>query len=369
MRIAHLSVGDVFSAKWTASQAQDGHEVHLITQEEPLEPPGQLVTCHRLPFPRPFGYYLNAWSLKRLLKRIQPDLLHVHYATGFGTLGRLCGFRPCVLSAWGSDVLSAPSESRIMRMTVNQNLKHYDCVCVTSRVMEKAVRNLVPALFSIITPIGVDTSVFTSRHRPPGAHLTVGTVKTMDPIYGIDDLLRAFAVVRQRLKDSQDDRARDLRLSIVGGGPSLEEYRKLAVDLGIAEVTTFHGQLPNAIVPDLLAGMDIFVALSRSESFGVAVIEASSCGIPIVASDAGGLPEVVKNGETGFVVPAGDIEKAANALDRLICDRELRHKLGAQGRAFVQHNFEWAKCHEMMYGIYRQALARSGRTKMQIRVG
>jgi len=368
VRIAHLSVGDVFSAKWTASQAQDGHEVHLITQEEPLEQPGPLVTCHRLPFPRPFGYYLNAWSLKSLLKRIQPDLLHVHYATGFGTLGRLSGFRPCVLSAWGSDVLSAPSQSRIMRMTVNHNLKHYDCVCVTSQVMEKSVRSLVPTLLSIITPIGVDTRLFTPHHHSTDAHLTVGTVKTMDPIYGIDYLLQAFAVVRKRLRDAQDERAGDLRLSIVGGGPFLEEYRELAVILGIAEVTTFHGQLPNAMVPDLLAGIDIFVALSRSESFGVAVIEASSCGIPIVASDVGGLPEVVKDSETGFVVPAGNIEKAADALDKLICDRELRLNLGAQGRAFVQQNFEWAKCHEMMYGVYRQALERSGRTRMQIRV-
>jgi glycosyltransferase involved in cell wall biosynthesis len=369
VRIAHLSVGDVFSAKWTASQALDGHDVHLITQEAPLEPPGPLVTCHRLRFPRPFGYCLNAWSLKRLLQRIRPDLLHVHYATGFGTLGRLSGFRPCVLSAWGSDVLHAPSQSRILRVMVNQNLKHYDCVCVTSRVMERAIRRLVPSLNSIVTPIGVDTRVFAPRDRSADAHLTVGTVKTMDPIYGIDYLLQAFAAVKKRLSDSHDDRTGDLRLSIVGGGPSLEEYRKLAGNLGIADVTTFHGQLPNAMVPNLLSGMDIFVALSRSESFGVAVVEASSCGIPVVASDVGGLPEVVKDKETGFVVPPGDIEKAADALERLICDRELRLNLGERGRAFVQQNFEWARCHEMMYGVYREAQARSGRTKIQIQVG
>jgi len=361
MRIAHLSVGDVFSAKWTSSQALDGHDVHLITQAPPLEPPGRSVTCHRLPFGRPWGYYLNVWHLRRLIKHIQPDLLHVHYATGFGTLGRFCGFRPAVLSAWGSDILSTPNISKAMRARVIKNLRHYDCVCVTSEALLTGIRKLVPELRCTVTPFGVDTGRFAPRQRPLTGTITVGTVKTMHPTYGIDSLIRAFAAVRNRLMGLKDPSAGLLQLLIVGGGPCLKEYRDLAQRLGVAEVTSFRGQLPNWMVPDVLAEMDIFVALSRSESFGVAVLEASACGIPVLVSDVGGLPEVVKDGETGFLVPAEDVARSASALETLVCDPVLRRRLGLAGRAFVQNRFEWVESHKMMYSVYARALSTSGK--------
>jgi glycosyltransferase involved in cell wall biosynthesis len=368
MRIAHLSVADVFSARWTTSQALDGHDVHLISQAAPQEYQGRSVTCHQLPFSPPFGYYLNVWHLNRLIDRIQPDLLHVHYATGFGTLGRFCGFRPCVLSAWGSDILITPKKSKAMRARVIKNQINYDRICVTSEALAAGVQNLVPDLASTVTPFGVDTRCFAPRQRSLTQRITVGTVKTMHPIYGIDLLIRTFAAVRERLMLLQDPSAPCLQLLIVGGGPCLEEYRDLAKRLGVAEVTSFRGRLPNSTVPDVLAEMDIFVALSRSESFGVAVLEASACGIPVLVSDVGGLPEVVRNGETGVIVPAENVARAAAALETLVCNSDLRRRFGSAGRAFVQDRFEWAEVRKRVYPVYAQALS-SSRDKNRERCG
>lgn len=114
------------------------------------------------------------------------------------------------------------------------------------------------------------------------------------------------------------------------------------------------GSAAHARVPSLLQGFDVFVAMSRQESFGVAVAEASAAGLPVVASNVGGLPEVVVDGETGFLVQSGDAEALAGCLDRLLADEALRDRMGAAGREFVARHFDWEDSVTQMMSIYGQ---------------
>ena len=358
-RVLHLSVGDPFTARLLNSQVRSGWDIHLATLISPTEV-FRGVALHRLPFAPPFGYYLNMWRLRKLLCQLAPDLLHVHYGTGNGTLGRLANYRPCVLSVWGSDIMITPHRSRAMRKRVVRNLAHYDCVCATSKVLMESTRDLYPALRDVEqTPIGVDTSVFlpTADAKDPNV-ITIGTIKTMEPTYGIDVLLRAFAVVKRRVLDKGNPHGKYLRLLIVGGGQKLAEYRALANSLGIGDESAFIGQVPNHAVPDYLNRMDIFVALSRAESFGVAVLEASACELPVVVSKIGGLPEVTVNGVTGFIVPPEDPEAAGAAIERLCNERSLRLSMGRQGREFVRAQYEWSKCLDTMMSVYARTMGR-----------
>jgi glycosyltransferase involved in cell wall biosynthesis len=117
--------------------------------------------------------------------------------------------------------------------------------------------------------------------------------------------------------------------------------------------------VPHTEVPNELAKIDIYVALSRmdSESFGVAIIEASAAGRPVVVSDAGGLPEVAVEGKTGFVVPRENPVAAAGALERLIFDPELRHKMGVAGQQHVAENYSWDVCIMKMVEMYESTIA------------
>ena len=92
------------------------------------------------------------------------------------------------------------------------------------------------------------------------------------------------------------------------------------------------GPVPHEKVPDILGQLDIYVAASRWESFGVAVLEAAACGLPVVVSDVGGLPEVVEHGITGFVVRREDPGSVADALIRLVSSGELRRRMGDAAR-------------------------------------
>src|SRR5690606_38202825 len=118
-----------------------------------------------------------------------------------------------------------------------------------------------------------------------------------------------FALLRQRVGGEL------LRLRIVGDGPDRRELESRAAPLGNA--VQFVGAVPHDDVQQQLQLIDIYVAASRKESFGVAVIEASACGLPVVVSDADGLSEVVDDGVTGLVVRGASPLALANAIELL----------------------------------------------------
>ena len=96
---------------------------------------------------------------------------------------------------------------------------------------------------------------------------------------------------------------------------------------------------------------------SRAEAFGVAALEAQACGLPVVASNVGGLPEVVRDGETGLLVPPEAPQALAAALMTLIQDPQLRADMGRNGREWVLERYEWRHNVDEMLGIYERVKA------------
>lgn len=187
MRLAVLASGDIHQAKWINSFAQAGHEVHLIAQDPAEEDVRAQV--HILPFRRPWGGVLNAWSLRRLLKKIAPDLLHVHGASLDGMLGRLSGFHPSVVSVMGNDVCVFPHASRLTRRILVDNLKYYDWIGSTSEYLAKQILQFLPGEKKLtITPFGVDTRIFApnpagrDRTRLHGSSTCLSTIKIKEPL-------------------------------------------------------------------------------------------------------------------------------------------------------------------------------------------
>ncbi|RZU99606.1 glycosyltransferase [Spiribacter vilamensis] len=364
MKVALLAGGSsIHTIRWANGLDEAGVEVHLITQHPLLEPVGASVHVHEFPARGVPGYCTMVPGVRRLLREIQPDLVNAHYASGYGTTARLVGYRPWLLSVWGSDVYDFPDKTPLHRWLVRQNLRAADAVASTSHCMAERTRFLARDLGEIaITPFGVDREAFLSvsprkgDESGEGQEVIVGTVKSMAPKYGIDTLLRAFAAVRERLQSEGSALADRLRLRLVGDGPQAEELQVLAKGLGIAAATTFVGRVPHGEVPQELEKLDVYVALSRMESFGVAIIEAGAAGLPVVVSDAGGLPEVTLEGKTGFVVPREDPGAAAEAILRLVQYPELRTRMGAAAQTHVNQNYSWPACIETMQGVYKATI-------------
>lgn len=338
------AASSVHLMRWANAFAQRGHEVHVATQHAAVEGFDPEVRVHRFPHRMGMGYIMNRPRLRRLIRTLAPDVVNAHYASGYGTLMVRAG-APLVLNVWGSDVYEFPDAGPIQRWLLRRNLLRADRVVSTSEVMAKRTLQVCPAVGSItVVPFGVDVQRFV-----PGTDarsgITIGTVKSLAPKYGIDTLLSAFAAV------AGDDA--DLRLRIVGGGPQQEALRTMAERLGISERVDFVGAVPHEQVPDELRKLDVYVALSRthSESFGVAVIEASACGLPVVVSRVGGLPEVVEEGVTGLIVPHDDAEAAADALRKLLASEALRRSMGEAGRRRVERMYAWPHCVDRLLDV------------------
>ena len=336
--------------------------MYVISQHPLNEPFAPGVNVYLFPFRGALGYFTMVPGVRRLLKRLRPDIVNAHYASGYGTTARLVGYRPWVLSVWGSDVYDFPYKSPLHRWLVQKNIMGADAVASTSHCMAEQTRNIACAVGTIaITPFGVDMEQFqgaipVSQAQPE--RWVIGTVKTMADKYGIDTLIQAFALLLGKLQQSDAALAAQLQLRLVGGGPQTYALQQLAAQLGVINQVEFVGQVPYAQVPYALASFDIYVALSRldSESFGVAIIEAGAAARPVVVSDAGGLPEVTIQGVTGIVVPRDNPQAAADAIDILLRDENLRLRMAAAAQQHVAQNYSWSVCVTTMLRMYGQTV-------------
>ena len=360
MRVVLLGNADnVHVQRWVDALAARDLDLTLVTQHKPVgwTSPDR-VRMRVLPFRGPIGYFANAPRLKRILRDVRPELLNVHFASGYGTMSALVGFPRTVLSVWGSDVFDFPYRSWVAGRLIRRNLRRAQRIASTSHVMAAQVRRLVPEVAAVdITPFGVDSDAFHPQAGSRAAgECTIGTVKTLADKYGVDVLIRAFS----RLATDPDILGSGirLRLVVVGDGPKRESLEELTGQLELDAQTQFVGKVAHRDVPAWLNRMDIFVAASRldSESFGVAVIEASSCALPVVVSDAGGLPEVVQQGETGLIVPREDVAALHAAMKRLVLDADLRQTMGSAGREFVRREYEWDSCVDRMLSCYEAVI-------------
>jgi glycosyltransferase involved in cell wall biosynthesis len=340
------------AVRWANGLAEKGVDVHFVTQQKMFWNLDDRVCIYDLPYKGALGYFLNVFKIREVFKSINPDLVNVHYASGYGTLARLARLKPVLLSVWGSDVYDFPNKSNIHERLLCRNLLYADAIASTSESMAKYIKDRFDIYSHIyVTPFGVDVDFFKPcpNLETYPKEIVIGTVKTLSKKYGIDTLIRAFKVVCDNLSETYS-----LKLEITGDGPDRDELVELAENLGVLDKVTFFGFLDKEGVLERINNMDIYAALSRldSESFGVALLEASSCEKPLVVSDVSGPAEVVKDGITGFVIPRNNSGLAAKKLIELICDPDLRKKMGRLGRAHVCAKYSWDQSLNVMLNVY-----------------
>ncbi|CAM5566282.1 glycosyltransferase family 4 protein [Streptomyces abikoensis] len=137
-------------------------------------------------------------------------------------------------------------------------------------------------------------------------------------------------------------------LLVVGGGPYEDDLRKLAEETGVARAVRFTGAVPWEELPAHYGAGDVFAMPCRTrrggldvEGLGIVYLEASATGLPVVAGDSGGAPDAVLEGETGYVVKGGSPAQAADRIVTLLRDPELRARMGARGRQWVEEKWRW----------------------------
>lgn len=201
-----------------------------------------------------------------------------------------------------------------------------------------------------VIPNGLDTDVFRPV-LPPSRRRRVIVVSNLRPEKGHDVLIDAAVVILQRFPDA--------RFDLVGAGPELPAIRARLAARGIENAFTLLGQRDD--VAALLAGADIAVLPSRTESLPNSVLEAMATGLPVVASAVGGIPDVIDDGRTGRLVPAGDPSALASAICGLMDDPSVGTRLGGAARAEVLGRFSFSRMVSAMETLYIDEVTRRGR--------
>ncbi|MDG1332152.1 MAG: glycosyltransferase [Crocinitomicaceae bacterium] len=305
------------------------------------------ISADEIKSSRKFGklsYFSAQKEARKFAKSIEPDIVHAHYASSYGTLARQLGHPRTVLSLWGSDVYEFPKRSPIHRALFKKAVKFAKVVCSTSRDMAQEAKKYVDREM-IITPFGVDMNRFVLAEVKTMMEMTtIGTVKSLEEIYGVDRLVSLYAEYQSKV-------ATPTRLYIYGDGSQKEALVAQAKSLGIEDHVTFHGRVEGDALVEAFQSLDVFVALSRRESFGVAALEAQACGVPVLVSNVGGLPEVTSL-ETGIIVDEGAPELWSDSLINA-ADASRDAKTGISTRQFVQDNFSHEVCVDKLIEVYR----------------
>lgn len=358
MRVLLLSAANnIHTIRWANGLASKGLDVKVCSihdVDSRNEKFTDKVSVSILKSKPPQGYFLAANELKKIVSLFNPDIINAHYATGYGTLARLSGCQPYLLSVWGSDVYDFPKNSKIHRLFLKKNLQAAAAIASTSHCMAKEVLKTLETKPIFITPFGIDHNLFIPNRKinREGSQIVIGTVKTLEEKYGIDILIQAFSLVREMIDYPS------IKLAIIGKGSQLDNLKQLAVNLNLQEQIEFKGFIEHSALPIHLNNFDIYAAFSRldSESFGVAILEASANGLPVVVSDADGLKEVVIHESTGFVVSKKNVKQAAEKLLLLIQDSKLRVSMGDAGRKHVVDHYTWERSLDIMIQAYQDTI-------------
>ena len=355
MRVVYLADAPyVHTRRWVEHFARRGWEAHVVSFR-PAEVDGAQV--HYVDgFERlgRFRYLLHARRVRRLVRHLDPDLLHALHLTSYGFLAALCGVRPTLTSVWGTDVLEAPGWSPLHYLLTRYALAKADHITATGLRLASVTLRYAPRAKPVtVVPYGVDLARFQplARNGARPSEVVVGSVARLSPEKGLDVLLRAAARLIER--------GTPVRVVLAGDGPWRVRLRRMAERLGIAGRVDFRGELPHEQVPALLAELDIFVLPSRAEGFGVAALEAQAMELPVVASRVHGIPDVVEDGRTGLLVPPGDEQALAEAIGRLAGDAGLRAAIGRAGRTLVQERYRWQENAAQMERLYHHLLEAS----------
>jgi len=309
---------------------------------------------------------VSAWRLARIIRRLEPDILHTHTAKA-GAIGRaatmlaLSRRRRVVVHTFHGHVLRGyfgRAGALLFRMIEMVLARATDrLVAVSPEVRDELVAlGVAPRRKFSVIRLGIeleprvafdgDTAEVRRRHAIPASKFVVGWFGRITAVKRTDDLLTMLTGLRERGVDAM--------LLIVGDGDDRGRLEQRAHDLGIARSCLFLGYQED--VAPWYAVCDAVILTSAHEGTPVTIIEALAAGRPVVATRVGGIPDVVDEGETGFLVRQGDTHAMAERLEILARDPERRVAMGQEGRVRMLQRYAVERLVADVDALYRELL-------------
>ncbi len=192
----------------------------------------------------------------------------------------------------------------------------------------------------------------------PAHHKNILFAGRVEPLKGIDSLLKAMALINQHRPDMLEN----VCVAIIGGDPWAEtqddemaRLKEMRRELGVENIVTFLGAKDQDILPNYYAAAEMVVMPSHYESFGMVALEAMATGTPVIASEVGGLAFLVRDGDNGFLVPSRDPEALAERIYTLLNEPNCQQELGRNAQQYAQQ-YAWSEIVSQMLNVYERLL-------------
>ncbi len=312
MRICYFADGESIHVKrWCLHFASLGHEVHLISFKNVVL---ENVYTHFIDTGKidvkggNWKVLLKYREVKKLLKKIQPDIFHAHYATSYGITGALCGFHPYIITALGTDILISPVRSKLYKLLLKFAFSKADWITAMAGHMKLAIEKIGVSANKINTvPFGIDPAVFndTARQLPENKFVITST-RNFEPVYNIQHLIHAVAEAKKQIQS--------IHLNLIGTGTLQQDIEKLVREKKLTDDVTFYGKIPQPKIAEILNKSHVFASVSLSDGNNISLNEAMACGAYCIATDIPANTQWITDGKNGSLVKINDVKELTDKI-------------------------------------------------------
>lgn len=350
--------------RFLQTASEGGHELYFLRLEDrgrhsearPLPEGVEVISWEggRQPF-RWVNWPGRMLDLRRVLRQVQPDLVHAGPVQGPAFMVALTKFRPLITMSWGSDLLLGARKG-FGRWAARFTLSRTDVfICDADAVLDVAADLGLPRAQTVKFPWGVDLERFSpgdgSRLRKElgwqDAFILLST-RSWERLYGVDTLVKGFLQVASR-----DPR---LNLLMLGNGSRKPKIMRMVAESGLADRVEFVGQVPNKDLPQYFRAADLYLSASRSDGSSVSLMEALACGLPALVTDIPGNREWIKPGFNGWLFPVDDPQAMAALTLQSLAELDSLATVSEAARATAEEKADWNSGAGMLMDAYARAL-------------
>jgi glycosyltransferase involved in cell wall biosynthesis len=290
-------------------------------------------------------------GLRRIIRRIRPDLIHAGPIQTCAFIAALTGFRPILTMSWGFDLMKDVFRGRWWEFATRYTLQRSTFFTSDAMVTrDKAVAYGMNPGCTVVFPWGVNLQHFrpSTVHRPPSTGFTLFCNRSWEPNYGVDVLARAFVKVASQKPE--------VSLMLLGGGSQGAVIRQILERGGVTENVTFAGQIKQRDLPRYYHMADLYISPSHVDGSSVSLMEALACGLPCLVSDIPANKEWVVEGQNGWLFPDSNVDVLAAKILGVIENRRSLAEIGKNARGVAEERADWKKNFGRLLEAYEKTI-------------
>lgn len=334
--------------RWARWFARHGHEVHVISFNPSEQYNYEPAIVHTIWKPYLGNMFVErVFKLPIILARIHgifrqypPDIIHAHSAGGYAWVSMMSGFRPYVVTPWGTDLLVDIEHSCFNRWLTGLALRNAALVTTDGfHFIEILGRFGIHKEEIFLHTFGTDINLFSPRpddseRRVLGIESCpiIISTRTLNPVHDVETFVRALPKIHAEYPET--------RFIVVGDGTDRVRLENLTKVLGVESAVIFTGMVEEDRMSRLLRASDIYVSTSRMDAgLAASTAEAMATGLPVVQTDNSDNAYWTPHGEGGLLVPNENPEAVADAVIHLLNSPDIRLRMGKRNRQMIMNEY------------------------------